>query len=56
MLLFESPAHFEEVRQGLSIHICEYLCSFVVVVVVVVVVLLLLLLLPKRSIGNARTD
>ncbi len=29
--LFESPAHFEEVIQGLSIHICEYVrccCSF----------------------------
>ncbi len=25
--LFESPAHFEEVRQGLSIYICEYVRS-----------------------------
>ncbi len=29
MNIFESPAPFEEVRQGLSIHICEYVRSFV---------------------------
>ncbi len=46
IVIFESPAHFEEVRQVLSIYIHTFVSMFVVVVV---------LLLPKRRIGNDRT-
>ncbi len=47
--LFETPALFEEVRQGLSILVSMF-------VVVVVVLLSSFFLLPKRRIGNDRTD